>query len=137
MKTVLADHRDTAYALLRIVAGFLFFCHGIIAVAYLLGEGTPYSPAWLYNTAGIVELVTGALILAGYQTRIAAALASIQMLIAYFYRHQPEGLLPIENDGELALVYCIVFAFLATAGSGKWSVDACCPPKSKSEGESS
>lgn len=131
MKTVLSEHRDSAYALLRMVAGFLFFCHGVVAVAHLLGDGTPFAPAWLYNTAGIVEFVTGALILAGFQTRIAAALAAIQMLIAYFYRHQPDGLFPIENDGELALVYCVIFAFLATAGSGKWSVDACCGPKAK------
>lgn len=129
MKTVLGQHRETAYALLRMAAGFNFFCHGIVAVAFLLGEGTPYSPAWLYNTAGIIEFVTGALILVGFRTRYAAALASVQMLIAYFYRHQPDGLLPIENDGELALLYCIIFGFLATAGSGKWSVDSCCPPR--------
>ena len=134
MKTLLEPHRETAYAVLRIVAGFAFFCHGVIAVGFLLGDGTPFSPAWLYNTAGIIEFITGALILAGYQTRIAAALASGQMLIAYFYRHQPEGVLPIQNDGELALLYCLVFALVATTGSGKWSVDACCPPKGRKKG---
>ncbi len=129
MKSFLSGHRETAYALLRIVAGFGFLCHGVVAVGFLLGDGTPYSPAWLYNTAGIVELVTGALILVGYQVRIAAFLASGQMAVAYFYRHQPEGLLPIANDGELAMVYCFVFLLLATGGAGKWSIESCCPPK--------
>jgi len=105
MKAVLRQHNESAYALLRMVVGFLFFCHGVVAVYFLLGEGTPYSPAWLYNTAGIVEFVTGALVLVGYQTRIAAFLASGQMAVAYFYRHQPDGLLPIQNDGELAALF--------------------------------
>ena len=129
MKTVLARHRGSAYALLRIVVGFSFLCHGVIAVAALLGEGTPYSPAWLYNTAGIVEFVTGALVLIGYRTELAAFFASGQMAVAYFYRHQPDGLLPVENQGELAVLYCFLFLFLAAAGSGKWSVDACCAPR--------
>ncbi len=125
----LAVHRETAWALLRMVAGFGFLCHGVIAVAWMLGDGTPFSPPWLYNTAGMVELVTGALILAGYQVRIAAFLASGQMAVAYFYRHQPEGWLPIQNDGELALLYCFVFLLFAAGGAGKWSIDACCGGK--------
>ena len=28
MKQLFSQHQDTAYALMRIVAGFLFFCHG-------------------------------------------------------------------------------------------------------------
>ena len=129
MKSVFSSHSETAYALLRMVAGFSFFCHGVVAVAAMLGEGTPYSPAWLYNTAGIVEFVAGGLILAGYRTHLAAFVASGQMAVAYFYRHQPMGPLPIENDGELAVLYCFVFLLLAAKGSGKWSVDACCPPR--------
>ncbi|MCY3746071.1 MAG: DoxX family protein [Acidobacteria bacterium] len=131
MKTVLSQHRETAYALLRMLVGFLFFCHGVVAVWFLFGEGTPYSPAWLYNTAGIVEFVTGALVLVGYQTRIAAFLASGQMAVAYFYRHQPDGLLPIQNDGELAALFAFLFLFIAAAGSGKWSIESCCPPGGK------
>ena len=133
MNTLLADHRDSAYALLRIVAGFTFFCHGVVAVAAILGDGTPYSPAWLYNTAGIVEFITGALILFGYRVRIAAFLASGQMAVAYFYRHQPDGLLPIGNDGELAVLYCFVFLFVAAEGAGKWSIESCCPPGGKAK----
>ena len=126
MKTVLPQHRETAYALLRIVVGFLFFCHGMVAIAFLFGEGTPYSPTWLYNTAGIVELVVGALVLVGCRVRIAAFLASGQMAVAYFYRHQLGGLLPIENDGELAALFCFLFLFIAATGAGKWSIEACC-----------
>ena len=129
MKTILAGHRDTAAALLRIVVGFSFFCHGIVAVAAMFGEGTPYSPAWLYDTAGILEFVTGGLVLVGYRVRLAAFLASGLMAVAYFYRHQPAGGLPIQNDGELAVLYCFLFLFLAAAGAGKWSVENCCSPE--------
>lgn len=128
MKTVLAQHGETAYALLRIVVGFSFLCHGVVAVWFLFGEGTPYSPAWLYNTAGIVEFVAGALVMVGYRARLAAFLASGQMAVAYFYRHQPDGWLPIQNDGELAALYCFLFLFISAAGPGKWSIESCCPP---------
>ncbi len=130
---VLVRYRESAWALLRIVAGFGFFCHGVVAVSFLLGDGTPYTPAWLYNTAGIVEFITGALVMVGYRVRMAAFLASGQMAIAYLYRHQPDGLLPIQNDGELALLYCFVFLLLATGGAGKWSIDACCSPRGRRE----
>ena len=131
MTAVLSRHRESAHALLRIVAGFGFLCHGVVAVAALLGDGTPYSPTWLYNTAGIVEFVTGALVLVGYRARLAAFLASGEMAVAYFYRHLPDGLWPIQNDGELAMLYCFVFLFLAAAGPGKWSIESCCPPGGK------
>ncbi len=132
MKQFLIQQRESAYALLRIVAGFGFVCHGVVAVSFLLGEGTPYSPAWLYNSAGIIELVTGLLVMVGCLTRPAAFLASGTMAVAYFYAHQPDGLLPIQNGGELAMVYSFVFLLLATGGSGKWSLEACCAPRKKS-----
>lgn len=46
------------------------------------------------------------------------------MAVAYFQGHQPHGLLPIQNHGELAVLYCFIFLFLAAHGAGRWSVDA-------------
>ena len=45
------------------------------------------------------------------------------MCVGYFLAHQPEGLLPIQNHGELAVVYAWIFLLIAAKGSGVWSVD--------------
>jgi putative oxidoreductase len=74
--------------------------------------------------AGVIELVGGALVMVGLATGWAAFLCSGQMAVAYFLAHQKEGLLPIQNKGELAALYSFVFLFLAVRGSGIWSVDA-------------
>ena len=43
--------------------------------------------------------------------------------VAYFWGHASRGLFPILNAGELAVLYCFVFLYLATAGGGPWSMD--------------
>ena len=57
-------------------------------------------------------------------TPIAAFIASGMMAVAYFMVHQPGGPLPIINKGELAVVYCFAFLYIAARGSGVWSVDS-------------
>jgi putative oxidoreductase len=110
------------YAVLRIVTGLLFFCHGAQKCFQLFG-GTP-PPNTLIAVGGWIELVTGILIAAGLFTGIAAFIASGQMAVAYFMVHAPNGPLPIENKGELAVVYCFLFLYFAAVGSGPWSIDA-------------
>lgn len=113
-----------AYALLRIIAGLTFALHGS---QKLLGY-PPAGPAGhlpsLMLVAGIVELGGGVLILAGFFGRIAAFLASGEMAVAYFRAHFPGGFWPIVNHGELAVLYCFVFLYIAVQGSGMWSLDA-------------
>ena len=52
------------------------------------------------------------------------------MAFAYFMVHFPHGLVPIEkylpivNKGELAVLYCFLFLYIAAQGSGVWSIDA-------------
>ena len=46
------------------------------------------------------------------------------MAVAYFAVHAPRGFYPILNQGELAILYCFVFLYIAAAGSGPWSLDA-------------
>jgi putative oxidoreductase len=36
--------------------------------------------------------------------------------------HLPKGFFPIQNGGELAVVYCFLFLFIATRGGGKFAV---------------
>ncbi|HXC61702.1 MAG TPA: DoxX family protein, partial [Nitrospiria bacterium] len=113
-----------AYALMRIVVGFLFMWQGS---QKLFSFPTPMPtgvPAFIIYIAGPIELVGGTLVLIGLFTRWAAFFCSGQMAVAYWMAHGMKALLPIQNGGELAIIYCFVFLFIATQGGGVWSVDA-------------
>ncbi|ORB53576.1 phosphoribosylaminoimidazolecarboxamide formyltransferase [Mycobacteroides saopaulense] len=107
----------------RIVVGFLFFLHGTSHLfgwplaSYLQSVGT--LPWW----AGIIEFVGGAAIVLGLGTRLAAFVSSGTMAVAYFTYHQPEGLLPIQNNGEPAALYSWAFLLLVFTGGGALSLD--------------
>jgi putative oxidoreductase len=77
----------------------------------------------LVGIAGMLELIGGFLLLIGLFTRPVAFILSGEMAVAYFMAHQPRGLLPILNGGELAAVYSFVFLYFAVAGGGLWSAD--------------
>ncbi len=119
--SVLVRFEPHAYALMRIVIGFLFLCHGAQKLFGVLG-GDQVALASLYGLAGVIELVGGTLVLLGLVTRWAAFIASGQMAVAYFMVHLPQGFWPIQNGGELAAAYAFVFLYLATRGDGIWSI---------------
>ncbi len=125
MERFLGNYSSYAYALLRVVAGFMFMQHG---AQKLLGFPPSGKPPMALNTlmtvGGVIELVAGLMILIGLFTSIAAFIASGMMAVAYFMVHQPMGALPIQNQGELAALYCFVFLYMATRGSGICSVDS-------------
>ena len=124
MQAFLSGFSSQAYALMRIVAGFLFLWHGSQKL-FGFPPGMPDGvPAYIIYGAGSIELICGVLILIGLFTRYAAFLASGQMAAAYWIAHGTKALLPIQNNGELAALYCFVFLFIATQGGGIWSVDA-------------
>lgn len=109
------------YALLRIVFGFMFACHGVGKVFGVLGQHRPESV--LDWTGAGIEMVGGFLIFIGLLTPLAAFISSGEMAVGYFMAHQPHGALPIQNRGELAVIYCFVALFIACRGAGKWGVD--------------
>lgn len=113
---------NLAYALMRVVVGLLFAVHGAQKLFGVLG-GKVMTGNPLMLTAGIIEFVGGLLIAVGLLTRIAAFLASGEMAVAYFKVHAPQGFWPIQNQGELAVVYCFVFLFIAAYGGGIYSLD--------------
>ncbi len=112
------------YALMRIVAGFLFLWHGMQKLAGFPGEGPSGAPAFIIYIAGPIELFGGLLVMIGLFARPAAFLCSGLMAAAYWMAHGPRALLPIINEGELAVLYCFVFLFISAKGAGRWSVDA-------------
>lgn len=122
MPGFLKAHSETIYGLMRIVVGFTFLCHGAQKLFGMFG-GMPVEMNALLYTAGVIEFVGGALIMIGLQAGWAAFLCSGTMAAAYFMAHQGNGALPIQNQGELAVVYCFVFLYIASHGSGKLSVD--------------
>ena len=123
MPKVIGRFTPQLFALLRIVAGLLFACHGS---QKLLGwpTGGHHPPLMsLFGVSGIIELVGGVLIAIGFLTGIAAFIASGEMAVAYFMMHFPHGPIPLLNQGELAVVYCFLWLYVAAHGAGIWSVD--------------
>ena len=110
------------YALMRIVFGFLFIFHGLQKMFGLFG-GRVAELVSLRGLAGVIEIVAGSLIMFGWFTRPAAFIASGEMAVAYFLSHQPSGLWPIQNRGELAALYCFAFLYIAARGAGPLSID--------------
>jgi putative oxidoreductase len=114
-------------SVLRIMTGLLFFAHGSAKLlgwpaVQMFADGVSLtSPGGI---AGILEFFGGILIILGLFTRYAAFVLSGLMAVAYFMAHAPQGFHPINNGGELAIMYCFVFLYLAAAGGGPWSLDA-------------
>ena len=120
MSRILGRYSDAIYALLRFVAGFMFMFHGLQkCFGALGGHKADNHLLWI---AGSIELVGGILIMIGLLASWAAFLASGMMAVAYFMVHQPQGTWPIQNQGELAVLYCFVFLYIAARGSGAYSV---------------
>jgi len=124
MEKYLGNFAPQLYAVLRIVAGFMFAMHGTQKLFGWPGDGDTAELASLMGVAGIIELVGGIMIMIGLFGSIAAFICSGQMAVAYFMMHAPQGWNPLVNEGEKAVLYCFLFLYIAARGSGIWSVDA-------------
>jgi putative oxidoreductase len=112
-------------SILRFIAGFLFIAHGAQKLfGFLAPPGAPGLPMmsqmWI---GGVLEFFGGILLLLGLFTRPVAFILSGTMAVAYFQMHAPAGFWPLQNRGELAVVYCFLFLYLSVAGGGAWSID--------------
>ena len=112
-------------SVLRIITAFLFIAHGAQKLfGFLAPPGAPTPPLLSQiGIGGILEFFGGLLLLVGLFTRPVAFILSGMMAVAYFQMHAPGGFWPLQNKGELAVLYCFVFLFLSVAGGGAWSVD--------------
>ncbi len=123
MQHTLGRYAPQLYAVLRIIAGLMFAMHGTQKLFGWPGDKDPATVP-LMITAGVIEIVAGVLIAIGLLASWMAFIASGEMAVAYFKAHaHPIFSWPILNDGELAVLYCFLFLFIAAYGSGIWSVD--------------
>ena len=123
----LTTYSPAMLSILRIMTGLLFLAHGTQKFFHFpVGEraGSGWALDNLGAVAGIIELVTGALVTVGLFTRTAAFVASGTMAVAYFYAHAPQNFWPVNNMGDAAILYCFVFLYFVFAGPGSISLDA-------------
>ncbi len=122
----LETYADEAYALLRIMAGFMFSFHGAQKILGVLSDFHPPVGSLLWF-GGLIELVAGLAVMLGYRTRVSALLCSGEMAVAYCQFHWKfqtgTKFFPAINKGELAALYSFVFLYIACRGGVKWSLD--------------
>jgi putative oxidoreductase len=123
MERWLGKYSEFLYAVLRLVAGALFACHGAQKLFGAFGM-QPMTGNTLMLVAGIIELVGGILIAVGLFVGFAAFISSGEMAVAYFMAHAPHGFWPIVNKGEPAVLFCFLFLYIAARGTGRFSLDA-------------
>ncbi|HEY3268466.1 MAG TPA: DoxX family protein [Armatimonadota bacterium] len=116
-----------SYFLLRVVAGLLFLQAGGMKLFGWFGGmpgGAHLKLLSQVGVGGILEFFGGTAILLGLFTRPVAFVLSGEMAVAYWQFHAPNGLFPIQNHGEPAVLLCFIFLYMAAQGGGDWSIDA-------------
>lgn len=107
----------------RVVFGLMFMQHGAQKLFAMFGREEAVDLFTQAGLAGVLEFWGGLLIVLGLFTRPVAFVLSGQMAWAYFQAHFPRGWIPIENRGELSVLYCFAFLFMAARGGGGFSLD--------------
>ncbi len=111
-------------SVVRIIAALLFMQHGAQKLfGFHAMHLRPFHLFSLMGLAGVIECVGGLLLFVGLFTRPVAFILSGEMAVAYFIAHAPKSFWPIANVGELAVLNCFLFLYLAAAGGGVWSLD--------------
>jgi putative oxidoreductase len=123
-KIFISKYEEQTYAILRIVLGFLFLWHGSQKLLNYppLPPGIKF-PLYVLSIAGPIEFLGGIFMVAGFLTQWTAFICSGEMAFAYWIGHGTHALLPLVNHGELAMIYCFLFLFISSKGSGIFSID--------------
>ena len=120
-------NKDYFYFIFRVLVGLLFLQHGFQKLFGMFGglggSGQPVALISQIGLAGIIEFTAGLAITFGLFARLGALIAALEMIIAYFIAHTPNGLIPLVNGGELALLYVAAFLVIMAFGARKWSLE--------------
>ena len=121
----LAKWQSQLLSILRIVSGLLFLEHGTAKLLHFphiaIFDHIMTMP--ILVVAGVIEIIGGVLVTIGLFTRYAAFIMSGEMAAAYFLYHAKQGFFPVLNGGDGAILFCVIFLYIAAAGPGPWSVD--------------
>jgi putative oxidoreductase len=124
MDTVIGRFSPHVFAAFRFVVGILFACHGSQKLFGWPPPGMGQLPTLLV-VGGWIEFVGGILVAIGFLTGWAAFICSGEMAVAYFMAHASKGgPIPLVNKGELAVIYCFAFLYIAAHGGGALSIDS-------------
>jgi putative oxidoreductase len=118
-----AEWSPRVLSVLRIVVALCFLQHGLTKFFGFPGAAPAVMRIYPTLRGGLIEFIGGLLLLVRLYTPEVAFIASGEMAVAYWSAHAPRGFFPYVNGGELSVVYCFVFLFIAFAGGGSWSLD--------------
>ncbi|MDY8095632.1 DoxX family protein [Paenibacillus polymyxa] len=122
--------------LIRLVVGLLLVGHGAQKLfGWFGGYGPKGTGGWMESigikpgvfmavSAGLMELLGGALFAVGLLTPLAALLITATMLGAIFKVHGQNGIWATANGYEYPLVLIAVVIGIALTGAGSYSIDA-------------
>ena len=120
-------YKSCAILLLRIAVGVVFVYHGWDKIQNMADYQGFFNTiglgSWLAFVA-YVELLAGVALIIGFNTRIAAMLGLIVMLVAIMKVHWMHGFNSMQGGYEYAFVLCLNFIALMILGSGRHSTDA-------------
>ena len=118
-------NKDYFYFVFRVLVGLLFLEHGLQKLFGMFGGlgGNSAELFSLMGLAGTIETLGGLGIALGLFVRFWAFFAAIEMLVAYFMVHVPNGPIPLLNFGELPLLYFATFLVLMAFGARRWSLE--------------
>ena len=121
IKKLGGKYREELYLIFRVLVGLMFAAHGAQKLFGMFG-GSKAELLSFMGLIGTIEFLVGIAIAIGLYTVIAAGLGAIVMLRALFKVHFPTGWMPLQNGGELALLYLVAFLVLMGYGAGKYRI---------------
>ena len=136
MKRLLGPYSDFFFFLLRVFAALMFLAHGLQKMNVAMLGGFPAPPGPL-TWAAWIESIGAVLLILGLAARYVAFILSGEMAVAYFMSHfgtvmgplnappgpGPHSFFPHLNGGEITVLYCFLWLYLAARGPGKFSLD--------------